>query len=86
MRRDKNRNVFPSQKHRLLPISPDCVRQGKKVRQQVLGTLGRLDELKASGQLDALLLSGRRHCERFAVIDAHAAGETPTCHGAADRT
>jgi hypothetical protein len=52
------------------------VRQGQKVRQRVLGTLGRLDELKASGQLDALILSGLRHCERFAVIDAHAAGET----------
>jgi hypothetical protein len=52
------------------------LRQGQKVRQQVLGTLGRLDELKASGQLDALILSGLRHCEKLAVIDAHAAGET----------
>jgi hypothetical protein len=56
-------------------LSRACARV-KKVRQQVLGTLGRLDELKASGQLDALILSGLRHCERFAVIDAHAAGET----------
>ena len=52
------------------------VRQGKKVRQQVFGTLGRLDELKASGQLEALIRSGLRHCEKFAVIDAHTAGET----------
>ena len=52
------------------------IRQGEKVRQQVFGTLGRLDELKASGRLDALMRSGLRHCERFAVIDAHAAGET----------
>jgi Transposase DDE domain len=51
-------------------------RQGKKVRQQVFGTLGRLDELKASGQLEALMRSGLRHCENLAVIDAHAAGET----------
>jgi hypothetical protein len=46
------------------------------VRQQVFGTLGRLDELKASGRLEALMRSGLRHCENFAVIDAHAAGET----------
>ena len=52
------------------------VREGKKVRQRVLGTLGRFDELKASGRLDALMRSGLRHCEDFAVIDAHKAGET----------
>ncbi len=52
------------------------VREGKKVRQRVLGTLGRFDELKASGRLDALMRSGLRHCEKFAVIDAHKAGET----------
>jgi hypothetical protein len=52
------------------------MREGKKVRQQVFCTLGRFDELKASGRLDALIRSGLRHCERFAVIDAHAQGET----------
>ena len=52
------------------------VRQGEKVRQQVFGTLGRLDELKASGRLEALIRSGLRHCEKFALIDAHPAGET----------
>ena len=52
------------------------VREGKKVRQQALGTLGRFDELKASGRLEALIRSGLRHCENFAVIDAHTAGET----------
>jgi hypothetical protein len=52
------------------------LRQGEKVRQQVFGTLGRLDELKASGRLEALMRSGLRHCEKFAVIDARAAGET----------
>ena len=52
------------------------IRQGEKVRQQVFGTLGRLDELKASGRLEALMRSGLRHCENFALIDAYAAGET----------
>ena len=52
------------------------IRQGEKVRQQVFGTLDRLDELKASGRPEALMRSGLRHCENFAVIDAYAAGET----------
>jgi transposase len=52
------------------------VREGQKVRQQVFATLGRLDELKASGRLDALMRSALRHCENLAVIDAHAAGQT----------
>ena len=30
----------------------------------------------ASGRLEALMRSGLRHCEKFAVIDAHGAGET----------
>jgi hypothetical protein len=46
------------------------------VCQQVFGTLGRLDELKAGGRFEALMCSELRHCERFALIDAHAAGET----------
>jgi hypothetical protein len=51
------------------------VREGKKVRQQVIATLGRLDLLQASGQLERLMRSGLRHCQSFTVIDAHAAGE-----------
>ena len=51
-------------------------RQGKKARQQVYATLGRLDELKASGQLEGLIRSGLRHCEKFILIDAHATGQT----------
>src|ERR1700737_623646 len=53
------------------------VREGKKVRQQVIATLGRLDLLEASGQLERLMRSGLRHCESLAVIDAHAGGEIP---------
>src|SRR6478736_2298146 len=51
------------------------VREGKKARQQVIATLGRLELLEASGQLERLMRSGLRHCESFALIDAHAAGE-----------
>ena len=51
-------------------------RDGKTVRQQTLLSLGRLDVLQASGQLDALLRSGLRLCERLTVLDAHASGQT----------
>jgi transposase len=64
----------PAGSYRYLQIV-HSVRKGKKVRQQVIGTLGRLDLLEANGQLERLMRSGLRHCESFAVIDAHAAGE-----------
>ena len=54
----------------------ESFRQAKQVRQRVLATVGRLDVLQASGQLDALLRSGLRFCSKLAVIDAHAAGQT----------
>ncbi len=41
-----------------------------KVRQQVMVTLGRLDELQESGQLDSLMRSCARFSEHAAVIDA----------------
>ena len=64
----------PAGSYRYLQIV-HSVREGKKVRQQVIATLGRLDLLEASGQLERLMRSGLRHCESLAVIDAHAAGE-----------
>lgn len=51
-------------------------RDGKTVRQQTLLSLGRLDVLQASGQLDSLLRSGLRLSERITVVDAHAVGQT----------
>jgi Transposase DDE domain len=63
----------PAGSYRYLQIV-HSVREGQNVRQQVIATLGRLDLLEASGQLERLMHSGLRHCERFAVIDAHAAG------------
>ena len=64
----------PAGSYRYLQIV-HSVREGKKIRQQVIATLGRLDLLEASGQLERLMRSGLRHCESFAVIDAQAAGE-----------
>jgi hypothetical protein len=46
-------------------------------KQKVIATLGRLDELKASGQLDRLLASGAKFSESIMVIEAHSRGEIP---------
>jgi hypothetical protein len=66
--------VKPAGSYRYLQIA-HSVREGKKVRQQVIATLGRLDLLQQSGQLDRLMRSGVRHCEGLAVLDAQAAGQ-----------
>ena len=52
-------------------------RTGDQVRQRVIATLGRLDELEASGQLDRLLRSGARFVQQAMVLDAARAGDTP---------
>jgi hypothetical protein len=53
-------------------------RIGGKIRQRVLHRLGRLDELLASGQLDASLASLGRFSDKYAVLGAHAHGESLT--------
>jgi len=47
-----------------------------KVRQQVVATLGRLDILQESGQIDALMASCGRFAQHTAVLDAHRQGRT----------
>ena len=54
----------------------ESFRDTGQVHQRVLSTVGRLDVLQASGQLEALLRSGLRFCQKLTVIDAHAAGQT----------
>ena len=49
-----------------------------RVKQKVLGGLGRLDVLQKTGQLDGLLRSGMKFSERLAVLDAHDAGRSIT--------
>ena len=49
-----------------------------KVKQTVLHSLGRLDRLRESGELDALLISAQRFSERCAVLDVHDNGESIT--------
>jgi transposase len=47
-------------------------------RQRVVATLGRLDQLQQSGQLDALLVSGARLAHSVLLLSAHAQGRLPT--------
>ena len=50
-------------------------REGTSVRQQVIATLGRIDELQESGQLERLLRSGARFADKAIVLDALDRGE-----------
>jgi transposase len=48
-----------------------------RTKQRVLATLGRLDQLQQSGQLDALLASGARFAQHALLLTAHADGQVP---------
>jgi transposase len=52
-------------------------REEGKVRQEVLATVGRLDELKRAGTLDNLLRSGIKYSEKLALLDGYERGTTP---------
>ena len=52
--------------------------EGGRTRQRVIATLGRLDHLQQSGQLDALLASGARLAQSVLLLSAHAQGRLPT--------
>ena len=43
-------------------------REGAQVRQQVIVTLGRVEELRESGQLERLLRSGARFAAKAIVV------------------
>ena len=47
-------------------------------RQRVIATLGRLEQLQQSGQLDALLVSGAPLAQSVLLLSAHAQGQLPT--------
>ena len=47
-------------------------------KQRVIATLGRLDQLQQTGQLDALLASGARLAQSVLLLSAHAKGQIPT--------
>ena len=47
-------------------------------KQRVIATLGRLDQLQQTGQLDALLASGARRAQSVLLLSAHAKGQLTT--------
>src|SRR3984885_934384 len=53
-------------------------REDGVVRQQVIATLGRLEDLRESGQLERLLRSGARFADKAIVVGAVADGEATT--------
>ena len=61
--------IKPSGDRRYLQIVENT-RDGAKTRQSVIATLGRGDELEASGKLDALLRSGARLCESAMLVSS----------------
>jgi hypothetical protein len=55
-------------------------REGRHIRQQVIATIGRLDELAASGQLERLLRSGARFASKAMVLAAAQEGPASEVH------
>jgi transposase len=68
--------VKPSGPRRYLQLVENFWDQGR-TKQRVLATLGRLEELQDSGQLDALLASGSRLAQKVLVLSAVQRGEAP---------
>ncbi len=62
------RSVQPSGSYEYLQVV-ESVRQGAAVRQRVLATLGRRDELVATGALDGLVRSLARFSEHLRVVE-----------------
>lgn len=56
----------------------ESYRQDGQPRQRVIATLGSLDELNASGQIESLLASGARFAENALVLTAFKNGELTT--------
>jgi hypothetical protein len=65
--------VKPAGRHRYLQIAQNY-REGRKVKQKILCTLGRVDELTASGKLDGLAESLLRFSEKLTVVNLHKQG------------
>jgi hypothetical protein len=57
----------------------ESFRDGKSVRQRVIATVGRLDHLKATGQIDGLVKSLARFSETLRVISAARDPRISTC-------
>jgi hypothetical protein len=56
-------------------------RDNGRPKQRVVASLGRLDRLKESGQLESLLASGARFSEKVSVVGEHERGELEEVQG-----
>ena len=65
-----------SGEHVYLQIVENRWEKGRS-KQRVIATIGRLDQLQQSGQLDGLLESGAKFAEAAMVLVAHRRGEAP---------
>jgi len=65
--------VKPSGPYRYLQIVENH-REGRRTMQRVLATLGRVDQLAATGAVDVLLRSLGRFADQVRIIDAHRQG------------
>jgi transposase len=65
-----------SGEHVYLQIVENRWEKGRS-RQRVVATVGRLDALQQSGQLDGLLQSGAKFAQAVMVLSAHRRGEAP---------
>lgn len=65
--------------HRYLQLVDNRWEDGRS-RQRVVATLGRMDQLRQSGQLESLLSSGARFSQAAMLLEAHDRGEAPRVH------
>jgi len=65
--------IKPSGSRKYLQIVKSIWHKGH-VRQKVIGTLGRLDRLEETGELDSLVRSGVRFSEKLAILDSYEKG------------
>ena len=63
--------------HGYLQIVENRWEKGRS-KQRVIATVGRLEQLRQSGQLDGLLHSGARFAEAVMVLAAHRQGDVPS--------
>jgi len=68
--------VKQARSHRYLQIVENR-REGNRTVQRVIGSLGRLDQLRASGQVDSLLRSLARFADQVRIVE-HRAGFSAT--------
>jgi hypothetical protein len=66
----RKRSVQKSGEYEYLQVV-ESVRDGERVRQKVIGTLGRADKVLASGKIDALIQSLAKYSRHFKVVEAN---------------